>query len=86
MKVKGKEVIVLEEYADGGFVSIEVEKLTMKMEDIFTEEQLLEAEVNMPPGFRKMLLIAVIKSNIAGNDSMGYRRHKQVLLDEGFDV
>ena len=71
-----------------GFESIEVENLHKKMEEIYSEENLAEMEAsgNMPPGFRKMPLIAVIKSNITGNDSMGWKKHKQTLKGAGFNV
>lgn len=84
--IKGKEEIILREDPDGGFTSIEVEKLTMKMKDLHSEEVLAEAEADMPAGFREMPLIAVIKSNIAGNDSMGWKQHQQALKDDGFDA
>lgn len=85
--VKGEEEIILHEDAMG-FESIEVAKLTMKMEDIFSEESLVESEASgaFPLGFRNMPLIAVIKSNIAGNNSMGWKKHQKVLKDAGFDI
>lgn len=86
VKVQGIDELILDVDRFGGFTSIEKDKLNEKMEDILSEEALTEAESNMPPGFRHMPLIAVIKSNIAGNDSMGWRKHQQVLKDAGFDV
>ena len=86
IKVKGIDELILDVDKYGGFTSIAKSKLTTKMEECFSEESLVEAEPNMPPGFRKMPLIAVIKSNIAGNDSMGWKKHKQVLKRAGFDV
>lgn len=84
--IKDKEEVILREDPDGGFTSIEVEKLTMKMEDLHSEKVLVEMEVNMPIGFRKMPLIAVIKYNIAHGDSMGWKQHQKVLKDDGFDA
>ena len=69
----------------GGFTSIEVAKLTMKMKDVFSEGGLAETE-GMPPGFREMPLIAVIKYNMAHGDSMGWKKHEKVLKEDGFDV
>ena len=88
VKVFGVDTLILKADEDGGFTSIEKGKLTMKMKEIFSEESLAEAELegNMPPGFRNMPLIAVIKSNIAGNDSMGWKKHQKVLQDTGFDA
>lgn len=88
VKVKGVDELILDVDKYGGFTSIEKDKLTKKMEDIFSEESLAQSELegNMPPGFRKMPLIAVIKSNIAGNDSMGWKKHQQALKDNGFDA
>ncbi len=86
--VAGKEVVILEEDGYGGFQSIEVEKLHKKVNGIFSEDSLLEMEAtgNFPSGLRNMPLIALIKSNIGGNNSMGWKRHQQKLKDEGFDV
>ena len=88
VKVKGVETLILDVDEYGGFTSIEKAKLTKKMEEILSEKALAEAESadNIPPGFGKMPLIAVIKSNINGNDSMGWRQHHKVLKDAGFDV
>lgn len=83
--IKGKEEIILRE-GPSGFTSIEVEKLTMKMEDLHSEEVLAEIEADMPTGFRKMPFIAVIKYNITHGDSMGWKQHQKVLKDDGFDV
>lgn len=84
--IKGREEIILREDPDGGFVSIEVEKLTKKMKELHSEEVLTEIEADMPPGFRNMPLIAVIKSDIANKNIMGWKQHKKVLKDDGFDV
>lgn len=84
--IKGTEEIILREYPDGGFTSIEVKKLTMKMKEIHTEESLVKSEVDMPVGFREMSLIDVIKSDIANKDNMGWEQHQQVLKEDGFDV
>ena len=88
--IKGKEVVILNEDNPGtpgtGFTSIEVDSLIAKMKDLYPEEQLVKMEADFPPGFRNMPLMAVIKSNIAGNDSMGWKKHKKALKDEGFDV
>lgn len=84
--IKGKEEIILREDPDGGFTSIEVEKLTMKMKDLHSEEVLAEAEADMPTGFREMSLIAVIKYNIAHGNSMGWKQHQKVFKEDGFDV
>jgi len=86
VKVQGVDTLILDVDKYGGFTSIEKARLTMKMEEMFSEEALVEAEANMPPGFRQMPLIAVIKSNIAGNNSMGWKKHRQVLLDNEYDV
>lgn len=85
-KVKGVDTLILDVDKYGGYVSIEKYRLTKKMEELFSEEALLEAEPNMPPGFRHMTLIAVIKSNIAGNNSMGWKKHQKVLKDAGFNA
>lgn len=82
--IKGIEEIILKEYPDGGFVSIEVSKLTTKMKDLHPEEQLAEMEADMPVGFRQMPLIAVIKYNIAHSNSMGWKQHEKVLKEGGF--
>ncbi len=84
--IKGKEEIILKEYPDGGFISVEVDRLTMKMEDLHSQEVLVSMEADMPVGFREMSLIAVIKSDIANNDKIGWKQHQQVLKDDGFDV
>lgn len=81
--IKGKEEILLKAYPDGGFTSIEVDKLTMKMKDLHAEEALAEMEADMPPGFREMPLIAAIKYDIDHSDSMGWKQHKKVLTEDG---
>ncbi len=84
--IKGIEEIILKEYPDGGFTSIEVSKLAMKMKEIHSEESLVKSEADMPVGFREMSLIDVIKNDIANKDKMGWKQHQQVLKDDGFDV
>lgn len=92
---KGKEIILLREDepggfgTGGGFTSIDVDSLTAKMEDLFSEESLTElaTEMGLPlAAVKNMTFIAVIKINAAGSDSMGWKKHKQVLKDDGFDV
>lgn len=85
-KIKEKDELILSVDKYGGFTSIEEDKLTKKMEEIFSEESLVQTEADMPAGFRKMPLIAVIKSDIAGKDRMGWKQHQKVLKDSGFDV
>ena len=87
--VKGEEVIILNDYPNGGFVSIATSKLTKKMQEIFTEEVLIElAEQVIIPlaGLKNMAFIAYIKSDIANKDVSGWKKHKQTLKDEGYDV
>jgi len=84
--IKGIETIILRQDEDGGFVSVDAENLTKKMEELFTEENLLAIEADMPTGFRKMPLVAVIKSDIANKDRMGWRQHQKVLKEDGYDV
>ena len=84
--VHGEEVIILKEDKWGGYESIPVANLTKKVEDIYSEETLVKMEADMPPGFRNMPLIALIKSNSRGNNSMGWKQHQKALKDEGFDA
>lgn len=87
--IKGKEEIILREDPDGGFTSIEVEKLTKHMDELFSEESLIALADKLPmslTGLKKMTLIAVIKSDIAGNDNMGWKQHQKVLQEDGYDV
>ena len=87
--VKGVEEIILEDYPDGGFMSIEAAKLTMKMSEVFSEDALVELadRVSMSlTGLNAMTFIAFLKSDIAGKDVAGWRQHRQALRDEGFDV
>ena len=59
------------------------------MSDLHSEEKLVAMAANMiipVETLRNMTLIAVIKSDMAGSDSMRWRKHKQVLKDDGFDV
>lgn len=72
--VKGKQHLILAEDQWGGYVSIEVEKLTAKMEDLFPETCLGD----------KRTLIAAIKADV--DDKMGWKKHKKELRKEGFDV
>lgn len=85
-KVKGIDTLILNVDEYGGFTSIEEANLRKKMEDIFSEESLAEIADDMPPGFRKMPLIAVIRSDILGKDVMGWKQHKKALEDGGFEV
>lgn len=85
--IKGKEEIILKEYPDGGFTSIEVKKLTMKMGELHTEENLIELskETGLPlAAIKNMTLIAVIKSDIGGKDIMGWKQHEKVLKEDRF--
>ncbi len=82
--MNGTKEIILREYPDGGFTSIKVEKLTMKMKDLHSEEALAEIEADMPTSFREMTLIAVIKSDIANKDILGWKQHEDVLKEDGF--
>ena len=81
------EEIILKEYPDGGFTSIEVEKLTMKMKELHTEETLVELsnETGLPlAAVKNMTLIAMIKSDIANKNIMGWKQHEDVLKEDGF--
>lgn len=84
--MKGKEHIILREDEWGGFESIGVEKLTAKVKDVFTEENLRAVEADMPSGFREMRLVAAIKYDAAHKNVMGWRQHQKVLKVEGFNV
>lgn len=87
--VKDTEEIILREYPDGSFTSVEVEKLQKKMKDIFSEEALIGLADKVPralAGLRNMAFIAFIKSDIAGNNAMGWRQHQKALKEEGYDV
>lgn len=87
-RIKGKDELILGVDQYGGFTSVEVDKLTMNIDEVFSERSLNEGEMtgNIPPGFRKRPFIQLIKNNIAGNDSMGWKKHRQVLLDNKYDV
>lgn len=88
-KIKGIETLILREDQWGGYESIEIKKLTMKMSEIFSEEALIElAKKAVRPlvALKNMTFIAYIKSDIANKDVSGWRQHKQTLKDEGFDV
>lgn len=70
--IKGIECVILSEDGRGGFTSIDVDKLTTKVEDLFAEEALTKMEADHPPGFRNMTLIALIKYDSAREDKMGW--------------
>ena len=85
-KVKGIDELILGVDPWGGFTSIDVDKLTMKMKNLSSEEALAEMEADMPVGFREMSFIAVIKSDIANKDKLGWKQHRKALKDGGFDA
>lgn len=94
-KWKGQDIILLSEdtpggfETGGGFTSIDEYRLHSKMSELYSDEALItladDIGVNLA-AIRNMPLIAVIKSNMAGSNSMGWHKHKQVLKDTGFDV
>ena len=87
--VKGEEVIILIEYENEGFVSIATSKLTKKMNEVFTEEALIDlAEKVIIPlaALKNMTFMAYIKSDIANKDVSGWKQHQKTLKDEGYDV
>jgi len=87
--IKGKEHIILEEDGYGGFVSIETERLTKKLGELFSEEALAElsekTQISLED-LRNTTFIDFIKADIADKDIMGWKRHQQTLKDEGYDV
>ena len=87
--VKGEEVVILKDYPNGGFVSVATSQLTKKMDDVFSEEVLVElaTKVIIPlSALKNMTFIAYIKSDIANKDVSGWKQHRQTLKDEGYDV
>ena len=87
--IKGKEHIILEEDGYGGFVSIETEKLTKKLGELFNEEALKElserTQISLE-GLRNMTFIAFIKADIADKNITGWKRHMKVLRSKGYNV
>ena len=82
--IGGVEHIILRVDQWGGFESIDVEKLTAKMNQIFSEEALKEMEADMPAGFRGLSFLDVIRADRDGKDRMGWKQHRHALEEEGF--
>lgn len=84
--VKGIDTIILSEDGRGGFVSIEAHKLTTKLEDLYDEDTLARILEGIPGNPREMPLIAWIKRDITSGNKGGWAKHRDALLNEGFDA
>lgn len=87
--IDGVEYLILREDKWGGYESIEVHKLTMKLSELFTDESLqAHADDHGLPlaAIKNMTLIAYIKLDAAKNNLLGWRQHLKVLRDDGQDV
>jgi len=79
VKVKGIDELILKAYTDGGFVSIELDKLTKPLDEVFSEEALAD----VPVGQRKKLFIEHIADDT--EDKGGhtkYAKHYELLIDD----
>ena len=88
-KLKGIDTIILNIDKYGGITSIDADKLTRKMGDVFPNSDFTElsSDLGVPiVALQNMTMIAVIKLDAAKSDKMGWKKHRKTLKDDGFDA
>ena len=73
------EIIVLEENCDGrgGYISVDKEKLTMKVSEVFPD-------TDLPVETRNLTFLEYINADT--EDKLGWKKYRAKLRSEGYDI